>query len=220
MLTTMLWHTTDRSHWPRNHYNRPPGRLQSPRTSEKQILPSPLEPKRQEPYLNIPYLKTYPHQRPSMDTGNNADRRRTKSTASPRCQVQTQGLGEENLAHHLVRSIGNPNLERSRPTSSLYVTANAGSKLPAIISRASLIPEPLRQARLTEAGNPYRLQGDQTPGAELSKSDGDGEERSLSLDAGFDVDEEDADDINRNPHYHRQAVVARRGLKRFRYEQS
>lgn len=225
MLITRLCDATDRSHCACNHYNRPPSRTQSPRMSEKQSLPSTLEPEWQGQNSNLLHLKAYPYQRQPVDTRNCPDRGRTKATTYIRHQVQDQEFKGESLAHDYMSSIGNTTLQRSRPALSLYGTRPTGLKLLDTISRDDLEPEAFPYPRLPEASNLYTSQGGQTPGNELSQAGRDSEEQSMCQDAGFDVAEEDVYGIDQDSHCHRQAVAerfaarftVRHKTKRFRY---
>ncbi|EFY84346.1 homeobox transcription factor, putative [Metarhizium acridum CQMa 102] len=177
--------------------------------SEKQSLPSPLEPEWQGQY---PYsrLETNPYQRPFLDTRNNLDRHGAKSTTPMRHQYQSQDLRIESLTHDAL----------GRPTSSLYGTTSTGSKPSGTISRDSLGTDLSPYPRLTEAYNPYRSQGYQTPGTELAQPERDDKERGSSQDAEFDVYDDDAHDPYRGSHFYHQTVAeriaARRKMKRFR----
>lgn len=222
MFTTRLCDKTEYSHWTCFQYNRPLSRPQSPRMSEKQSLPSPLEPEWQGQY---PYsgLGASPYQRPSLDTRNNLGRYGTKTTTSMRHQYQSQDSKIESLAHDAMRSLGNSNPQLGRPTSSLYDTTSTCSKPSGTISRDSLRTDISSYPRLTEASNFYRFQGDQTPGAELTQSDRDDKERCSRQDTEFDVYDDDADDTDRGSHFCHQTaaegIAARRKMKRFRYSQ-
>ncbi|EFY96573.2 homeobox domain protein [Metarhizium robertsii] len=187
--------------------------------SEKQSLPSPLEPEWQGQYA-YSRLETNPYQRPSLDTRNNLDRHRTESTTSMRHQYQSQDLKIESIAHEAVRSLGTSNPQLGRPTSSFYGTTSTCSKPSGTINRDSLGADISPYPRLTEASNFYRSQGDQTPGAELTKFDREDKERCSSQDTEFDVYNDDADDSDRVSHFYHQTeaerITACRKMKRFR----
>ncbi|KID82479.1 Homeobox [Metarhizium guizhouense ARSEF 977] len=97
---------------------------------------------------------------------------------------------------------------------------NTGSKQLGTISRDSLATELFSHPRLSEVSSRYRLQDDQTPGTELSKSDRNGGREWLSQDADFDVDKWNDNNTNRDSDCHCQAVAERRAVrlkvKRFR----
>lgn len=222
MLIARLCDKTEYSHWTRFQCNRPISRPQSPRMSEKQSLPSPLEPEWQGQYA-YSRLETNPYQRPSLDTRNDLGRHRTESTTSMRHQYQSQDLKIESIAHEAVRSLGTSNPQLGRPTSSFYGTTSTCSKPSSTINRDSLGADISPYPRLTEASNFYRSQADQTPGAELTKFDREDKERCSSQDTEFDVYNDDADDSDRVSHFYLQTeaerITACRKIKRFRYSQ-
>ncbi|EFZ04201.1 hypothetical protein MAA_01275 [Metarhizium robertsii ARSEF 23] len=138
---------------------------------------------------------------------------------SARHQMQSQNFERKSLAQHLVGSKGNPTLQRSTPVPSLDSNMRTGSKLLGTIKRERLGTESLPSPRLEQASHFRKAQCAQTPETELSQSDRDDEEQSLSQETGFDVDKGVAGS-NQHSHYHRQAVLerlaARRNKKRFR----
>ncbi|TWU73744.1 hypothetical protein ED733_001548 [Metarhizium rileyi] len=189
--------------------------------SEKQSLPSPLEPEWQGQYSYYPHVETDSYQRSSADKVNSLSRHSTKAATSFGHQLQTGEFKRDGDTPDTVSRNGSANQQGNRLVPSLHDTTNTCLKLLDTVSRDNLGTESFQYPRPTDASsNLYRSRGDQTPGTDLSHSDRDDKEQSLSQDADFDVFDEDGDDIDRGIHDSRltaaERLAARRKMKRFR----
>jgi hypothetical protein len=189
--------------------------------SEKESLPPPVEPEWQGHYSHLSHVEHDPYRRASGDTRCNLDGNKTKPVPPYGSLAQPQNFNRQRFSQPLEKSLGELGQPRSRQESYSFGVTNTGSKLLDPVDRNSLGTEPFPHPRLTEAGSLYRPQGDGASGTELSQSDKDDRELSMSQDAEYDVEDEDLDENERDLQCHRQTVAerlaARRKMKRFRY---
>ncbi|EFY94023.2 hypothetical protein MAA_10517 [Metarhizium robertsii ARSEF 23] len=122
--------------------------------SEKQTLPSPLEPEWQGQYSCPAHIDTGPYKWQSVDTRNSQNRERTDSTTPS--VYKRHGFKKE-----------------SRSTQAPYVPTNTNTKLRSIINHDALGTESFPYSRPREVSTIYSSPGDRNPGAELSQCDRD-----------------------------------------------
>lgn len=221
MLVTRLCETRDPSPWSFTYHNRPPSRSSSPRMSDKQFPPAPVEPDWQGQYAHVPQIdsEAYP-QRSSVDARNHGQNSKARlATDVGHHAVQSRGLKASNFNQGAVSSISHS------PQRSPSITSNSSSVVKSAnythCSNPSSEPFPFSKPSDSSNAYYYRPQGDQISVIEPSQSDREDKEQSLDQEAGYDVeDQDDGDGTEDRVHSRHQTVAerlaARRKMKRFR----